>query len=165
MTLEDFRQSPAAAKPSEELTLALSGLWWDAKGDWTRAHESAQRDEGPEGSWVACLPASQGRRSGQRTLLVRSGKQARLPRTTRCGVAQHREGIAGIERGERSGKTAREPIPQRLGCPEGDQVGARVSEVQAAFVTSQAGHVAELLRPDADHAVTGTPDLYRGQGN
>jgi hypothetical protein len=28
------------------------GLWWDGKGDWTRAHESAQRDEGIEGSWV-----------------------------------------------------------------------------------------------------------------
>lgn len=24
----------------------------DAKGDWTRAHESAQRDEGVEGAWV-----------------------------------------------------------------------------------------------------------------
>jgi hypothetical protein len=24
--------------------------WWDAKGDWTRAHESAQEDEGPEGN-------------------------------------------------------------------------------------------------------------------
>jgi len=32
--------------------LALAGLWWDAKGDWTRAHESAQQDEGPEGSWA-----------------------------------------------------------------------------------------------------------------
>src|SRR5438477_5319464 len=30
---------------------ALSGLWWDAKGDWTRAHESAQQDEGPAGAW------------------------------------------------------------------------------------------------------------------
>jgi hypothetical protein len=27
-------------------------LWWDAKGDWTRAHESAQQDEGPDGSRV-----------------------------------------------------------------------------------------------------------------
>jgi hypothetical protein len=27
-------------------------LWWDAKGDWKRAHESAQQDEGSEGSWV-----------------------------------------------------------------------------------------------------------------
>ena len=52
MTVEDFRQSLTAAKPPAGLTLALAGLWWDAKGDWTRAHESAQRDEGPEGSWV-----------------------------------------------------------------------------------------------------------------
>ena len=28
------------------------GLWWDAKGDWTKAHESAQQDEGPRGAWV-----------------------------------------------------------------------------------------------------------------
>src|ERR1700722_14087594 len=52
MTVDDFRQSLTAAKPPAELTLALAGLWWDAKGDWTRAHESAQQDEGPEGSWV-----------------------------------------------------------------------------------------------------------------
>jgi hypothetical protein len=25
---------------------------WDAKGDWTRAHESARQDEGPQGSLV-----------------------------------------------------------------------------------------------------------------
>jgi len=37
MTLDDFRQSLTADKPPAELTLALVGLWWDAKGDWTRA--------------------------------------------------------------------------------------------------------------------------------
>jgi hypothetical protein len=52
MTLDDFRQSLAATDPPAELSLALVGLWWDAKGDWNRAHESAQQDEGPEGSWV-----------------------------------------------------------------------------------------------------------------
>jgi hypothetical protein len=52
MTLNDFRQSLTAADPPAGLTLALAGLWWDAKGDWKRAHESAQKDEGPEGSWV-----------------------------------------------------------------------------------------------------------------
>ncbi len=52
MTVDDFRQSLTAAQPPAELTFALVGLWWDAKGDWTRAHESAQRDEGPAGSWV-----------------------------------------------------------------------------------------------------------------
>jgi hypothetical protein len=52
MTLDDFRQSLTTAKPPAELTLPLAGLWWDAKNDWTRAHESAQQDEGPAGSWV-----------------------------------------------------------------------------------------------------------------
>jgi hypothetical protein len=45
MTLEEFRQSLTATEPPAGLTLALAGLWWDAKGDWKRAHESAQPDE------------------------------------------------------------------------------------------------------------------------
>jgi hypothetical protein len=52
MTLDEFRQSLTATEPPAGLTPALAGLWWDAKGDWTRAHESAQQDEGKDGSWV-----------------------------------------------------------------------------------------------------------------
>ncbi len=52
MTLEQFRKSLAGTSPPADLGFALAGLWWDAKGDWTRAHESAQQDEGPAGSWV-----------------------------------------------------------------------------------------------------------------
>jgi hypothetical protein len=52
MTLDEFRQSLAAPEPPAEFSLALAGLWWDAKGDWKQAHESAQQDEGMEGSWV-----------------------------------------------------------------------------------------------------------------
>ena len=52
MTLDDSRQSLTATEPAAGLTLALVGLWRDGKGDWKRAHESAQQDEGPEGSWV-----------------------------------------------------------------------------------------------------------------
>ena len=52
MTLEQFRGSLKANSPPDDLGLALGGLWWEAKGDWTRAHESAQQDEGPAGSWV-----------------------------------------------------------------------------------------------------------------
>ena len=44
MTVHDFRHSLTASEPPAELTLALVGLWWDAKGDWTRAHESAQQN-------------------------------------------------------------------------------------------------------------------------
>ena len=52
MILDDFRQSLNATEPPAGLSQALAGLWWDAKGDWKRAHESAQQDEGMEGSWV-----------------------------------------------------------------------------------------------------------------
>jgi hypothetical protein len=52
MTLDEFRQSLTATAPPAGLTPALAGLWWDAKDDWKQAHESAQRDEGVDGSWV-----------------------------------------------------------------------------------------------------------------
>lgn len=52
MNLQQFRESVSNEQPPENLNMALSGLWWDAKGDWTRAHESAQQDEGPAGAWV-----------------------------------------------------------------------------------------------------------------
>jgi len=52
MTLDEFRQSLENDRPPGHLSGALAGLWWDAKGNWERAHESAQQDEGPAGSWV-----------------------------------------------------------------------------------------------------------------
>jgi hypothetical protein len=52
MTLDEFRRSLTGDAPPSDFSLALAGLWWDAKGDWTRAHESAQQDEGLDGSWV-----------------------------------------------------------------------------------------------------------------
>jgi hypothetical protein len=55
MTLDEFRKSLTATEPPAGLTHALTGLWWDGKGDWKRAHESAQRDEGSAGSWVHAI--------------------------------------------------------------------------------------------------------------
>ena len=52
MNLDEFGNSLAASEPLPGLTHALAGLGWDAKGDWARAHESAQQDEGTAGSWV-----------------------------------------------------------------------------------------------------------------
>jgi hypothetical protein len=87
MRLDDYRQSLTAADPPARLPLALAGLWWDAKGDGRQAHESARQDSGPEGSVGARLFASEGRRSGQRSLLVQSGGEAWLPRATGCAMA------------------------------------------------------------------------------
>jgi hypothetical protein len=75
MTFHQFRESLSAAHPPRELNFALAGLWWDAKGDWTRAHESAQQDESPAGAWVhAYLHRKEGDISNAEYWYSRAGK-------------------------------------------------------------------------------------------
>jgi len=75
MTLEDFQISLTESQPPAELGLALAGLWWDAKGDWKRAHESAQQDDGSEGSWVhAYLHRKEGDEDNAAYWYSRAGK-------------------------------------------------------------------------------------------
>jgi hypothetical protein len=38
MKVEEFRVTLKQAEPPKELTAPQSALWWDAKGDWARAH-------------------------------------------------------------------------------------------------------------------------------
>ncbi|HYZ24634.1 MAG TPA: hypothetical protein VE690_20990 [Rhodopila sp.] len=52
MTAAELRRSAADPAPPDGLSLALQALWWDAKGDWDRAHQCAQADEGPAGAAV-----------------------------------------------------------------------------------------------------------------
>ncbi len=47
--LAAFRAAPA---PPEGASGALAALWWDARGDWARAHEAAQADSSRAGSAV-----------------------------------------------------------------------------------------------------------------
>ena len=54
--MDEFQQSLTATEPPAGLTHALTGLWWDGKGDWKRTHESTQQDEGFEGSWFHAYP-------------------------------------------------------------------------------------------------------------
>jgi hypothetical protein len=75
MTFDDFSQSLRAADPPDELTPALRGLWWDAKGDWVRAHECAQVDGSQAGSWVhAYLHRKEGDRDNAAYWYRRAGK-------------------------------------------------------------------------------------------
>lgn len=75
MNLEEFRDSLRQPAPPPDLGFARTGLWWDAKGDWTKAHESAQQDEGPEGSWVhAYLHRKEGDASNAGYWYRRAGK-------------------------------------------------------------------------------------------
>ncbi len=51
MNLTEFRTSVQSTEPPS-VTLPLQALWWDAKGDWGRAHECAQAEPGMAGAAV-----------------------------------------------------------------------------------------------------------------
>jgi len=75
MTFEEFRDSLRHDGPPKGLSLGLTALWWDGKGDWTKAHESAQEDEGPAGAWVhAYLHRKEGDASNAAYWYQRTGK-------------------------------------------------------------------------------------------
>jgi hypothetical protein len=52
MDLETFKtflsqqDAPAGVNP------VVEGLWWDAKGDWDKAHECAQAQDDRDGAWL-----------------------------------------------------------------------------------------------------------------
>ncbi len=52
MTVEEFTASLASKAPPPGLSLALQGLWHDAKGDWHAAHNCAQDQDDEQGAWV-----------------------------------------------------------------------------------------------------------------
>jgi hypothetical protein len=75
MNLEEFKVSLSRKEPPAELGPVLTGLWWDAKGDWAKAHYSAQQDEGPAGAWVhAYLHRKEGDASNAAYWYRRAGK-------------------------------------------------------------------------------------------
>jgi hypothetical protein len=53
MDLAEFRSSVrTAGAPPASASLPLQALWWDARGDWAKAHECAQADPGAAGAAV-----------------------------------------------------------------------------------------------------------------
>lgn len=75
MDIGQFRELLRRDTPPADLGNALAGLWWDAKGDWKKAHESAQQDEGVAGAWVhAYLHRKEGDNSNAGYWYRRAGK-------------------------------------------------------------------------------------------
>ena len=52
MTLAEFRATLNEPDAPEALPELLIGLWWEAKGDWNKAHSIAQDVPGRDGAWV-----------------------------------------------------------------------------------------------------------------
>jgi hypothetical protein len=48
MTREEFSNSLSYLQPPDGLTPSLTALWWDGKGDWTRAHSLIDHLDTPE---------------------------------------------------------------------------------------------------------------------
>jgi hypothetical protein len=44
--IEEFKQSLTNNVPPVGISIFLEALWYDAKGQWEKAHEIAQTDEG-----------------------------------------------------------------------------------------------------------------------
>src|SRR5579863_10130889 len=52
MNASEFRESTRQQFPPQGLTAPLTALWWDAKGDWTQAHELVDELETKDGMAV-----------------------------------------------------------------------------------------------------------------
>ena len=51
MTIDEFKNTLSNASPPSVPTLLLA-LWYDARGDWEKAHSLAQDADDRSGAWV-----------------------------------------------------------------------------------------------------------------
>jgi hypothetical protein len=50
--LAAFKASLQGAAPPADLTSALEALWWDAKGDWDKAHHCVDNEDGKDAARI-----------------------------------------------------------------------------------------------------------------
>jgi hypothetical protein len=80
MNAKEFRESTSEAAPPQNLAAPLEALWWDAKGEWARAHGLVDELETPEGMAVhAYLHRKEGAASNAEYWYQRAGSEFRRP--------------------------------------------------------------------------------------
>ena len=52
MDLQTFKRSIGGQAPPADCSQAAQALWWDAHGDWNKAHACAQAQDDATGAWV-----------------------------------------------------------------------------------------------------------------
>ena len=52
MQFEAFKSSLAGAAPPASVSPAVQALWWQAKGDWHKAHRCCQDSHDGTGAWA-----------------------------------------------------------------------------------------------------------------
>ncbi len=93
MTLVDFEETLAAAAPPKGMDPLLEALWWEARGDWERAHAIAQDIDTRDAAWVH---AYLHRREGDDPNAGHWYRRAGRPRSTRGGKDEWREIAAAL---------------------------------------------------------------------
>jgi len=78
MNLHHFQSTLSQDQPPRDLSSALQSLWWDAKGNWTKAHALVDELETPEGMAVhAYLHRKEGEDWNADYWYKRAGRQYR----------------------------------------------------------------------------------------
>jgi len=80
MSPDEFRASLAKEAPPAALSAPLTALWWDAKGDWSRAHALVDELETVDGMAVhAYLHRKEGSASNADYWYQRAGRSFYRP--------------------------------------------------------------------------------------
>ena len=81
MTADQFRETIPTQIPPEGLSAPLLALWWDAKGDWTQAHQLVDELETTDGMAVhAYLHRKEGAASNADYWYARAGREFHRPK-------------------------------------------------------------------------------------
>jgi hypothetical protein len=52
MDIDSLRHSLAETSPPAALSPPLAALWWDAKGNWDKAHACVDSEDGADAAWA-----------------------------------------------------------------------------------------------------------------
>lgn len=52
MTLQEFKATLPQTAPPSGMSIFLESLWYDAKGNWNKAHVLVQDEDGNDGAWI-----------------------------------------------------------------------------------------------------------------
>lgn len=76
MNFEEFSATLNETTPPANVSTVLQALWYDANGNWDRAHDLAQEENDQEGAWVhAYLHRKEGDRWNANYWYNRAGKK------------------------------------------------------------------------------------------
>lgn len=80
MTPAEFEAALSLAAPPDEMSAPLAALWWDARGDWARAHSLVDELESADGMAVhAYLHRKEGEEWNANYWYARAGSKFRRP--------------------------------------------------------------------------------------